>query len=43
MGLSGTAEQSGMTKRVRFSYKANKRNIFEGAGPLTEDLDVADA
>ena len=31
-----------MTKRVRFSYKANNRSIREGDGPLTLDLDVAD-
>lgn len=42
LGLPGTAEQSGMTNRVRFSYKANSRNIFEGDGPTTVDFEVAD-
>ena len=42
LGLPGTAEQSGMTNRVRFSYKAKSRNIFEGDGPTTVDFDVAD-
>ena len=31
-----------MTKRVRFSYSANKRSIREGDGLLTLDLDVAE-
>lgn len=34
LGRPGTAEQSGMTKRVKFSYNANSRRLatvdFEG-------------
>jgi hypothetical protein len=41
--LPGTAEHSGKTNRVMFSYKANKRKVFEGAGPGTFDFEVAEA
>lgn len=43
LGLFGTAEQSGMTNLVRFSYKANSLNIFEGDGPATADFEFAEA
>lgn len=42
LGRPGTAEQRGMTKRVKFSYSANKRSIREGDGPLALDFEVAD-
>ncbi len=42
LGLPGTAEQSGITNRVRFSYKANNLSILDGDGPLSFDLDVDD-
>ena len=32
-----------MTKRVRFSYNAKRRSIFDGDGPLDLDLEVAEA
>lgn len=41
-GLPGTAEHSGKTNRVRFSYRANKRRVFEGAGLDTLDLEAAE-
>lgn len=31
-----------MTNRVRFSYRAKRRSILEGDGPLTLDFDVED-
>lgn len=42
LGRPGTAEQSGSTKRVRFSYRANSRSVLDGAGPDTLDLEVAE-
>ena len=42
LGRPGTAEHSGRTNRVRFSYKANRRRVFEGAGPDILDLEVAE-
>ena len=39
-GRPGTAEQSGITKRVRFSYSAKSRSMREGEGPLTLDFEV---
>ena len=40
LGLPGTAEHNGITKRVRFSYKANSRSILEGDGPSFFDFEV---
>ncbi len=42
LGLPGTAEHRGMTKRVRFSYKAKSRSILDGDGPLVLDLEAAE-
>ena len=42
LGRPGTEEHNGMTKRVRFSYKANSRSMREGDGPFTFDFDVAE-
>lgn len=41
LGLPETAEHKGMTKRVRFSYRAKRRSILDGEGPLALDVEVA--
>lgn len=43
LGRPGIAEHRGKTNRVRFSYRANNRKVFEGAGPAAWDLDVVEA
>lgn len=40
LGRPGTAEQRGITKRVRFSYSAKSRSILVGVALLCFDLDV---
>lgn len=42
LGLPGTAEHKGITKRVRFSYSAKSRSILDGEGPFSFDLEVAE-
>ena len=42
LGRPGTAEQSGITNRVKFSYSANSRSIFDGDGLVTVDFEWVD-
>lgn len=39
-GRPGTAEQRGMTKRIRFSYSAKSRSILGGVAPLALVFEV---